>query len=179
MIFTQNGIMKIILVGYMGSGKSTVGKLLAQKLELTFLDLDAYIEQAECKSIAEVFQEKGEVFFRKREIYHLRAILENHDNYILATGGGAPCFGDNMQQMTLATPNMVYLKASINTLIERLEQEKEHRPLLKKLKDGELQEYIAKHLFERSFFYNQARIKVNVDDKSPQAIVEAIRALLV
>lgn len=171
--------MKIILMGYMGSGKTTVGKKVAQQLGLAFLDLDAYLEQAEGQRIAQLFQDKGEVYFRKREIHYLTEILTQQDDYVLSTGGGAPCFGDNMARMNQATPNTIYLKASIETLTDRLKRQREHRPLLSTASDEELQEYIAKHLFERSFFYNQAALKIAVDGKSPMEIAAEIKARLV
>lgn len=171
--------MEIILVGYMGSGKTTIGKLLAQQLNLRFLDLDAYIEEAEGTTITQLFQERGEVYFRKREIKYVTEILSQYKGYVLSTGGGAPCFGDTMQKMTTTTPNTIYLKASIDTLTDRLKSEREHRPLLSNASDAEVREYIAKHLFERSFFYNQAALKVLVDDKLPTAIVAEIKSFLV
>ena len=158
--------MKIVLLGYMGSGKTTIGKLVAKRLKINFLDLDDYIEKAEGKKIARIFSEKGELYFRKQEYFYLNEILSSDANVLLSTGGGTPCYGNNMESITKATPNSVYLKVSLGELVTRLSVEKAHRPLIANIADEELPEFIGKHLFERSFYYNQAERVISCDGKS-------------
>ncbi len=167
MNFTQNEHVKIVLVGYMGSGKTTIGKLVAKHLKINFLDLDAYIEKSEGLTIKQLFLEKGELYFRKKEFFYLNEILSSNSSVLLSTGGGTPCYGANMEAITSATKNSVYLKVSLDELVKRLSAEKEHRPLITRIADTELPEFIGKHLFERSYYYNQAQLKISCDGRSP------------
>ena len=171
--------MKIVLVGYMGSGKSTIGKMLAKKLGIRFIDLDEYIEVSEQMCIPEIFDTKGEIYFRKKEHEYLKEIMDSQDNVVLSTGGGTPCYGENMNAVLEATSNVFYLKASINGLLERLIAEKEYRPLIANIPNQELPEFIGKHLFERSFFYSQAHHSITTDGKNIEEIVTQITGLLV
>ena len=170
--------MQIVLLGYMGSGKSTVGRLLAKDLGICFLDLDSYIEEVEKKPISAIFSEKGEVYFRKKEASCLREILERTDDFVLSIGGGTPCYANNMHAISEITQNAYYLKVSIKELVHRLSKEKYERPLIQSMSDKELPEFIAKHLFERSFFYNQAQNKIKCDSKSVLEIVAEIKTAL-
>ncbi len=171
--------MKIILLGYMGSGKSTVGKKLAELLNFKFMDLDAYIEERESLSIPDIFESKGEIYFRKKEHAYLKEVLAASERVVLATGGGTPCYGNNLATMLETSKNVFYLRVSLNGLLARLKTEKEQRPLIKDVPDSELLEFMGKHLFERSFFYNQASKVISCDAKTPEAIAAEIRALLV
>jgi len=171
--------VKIVLVGYMGSGKTTVGKLVSKHLKINFLDLDDYIENAEGQKIAALFKEKGELYFRKKEFFYLNEILSSPSNIVLSTGGGTPCYGTNMGAILTATPNNFYLKVSLKELVRRLSTEKEHRPLISGIVDTQLPEFIGKHLFERSFYYNQASNMVSCDGKSPKELAKEIISLLV
>lgn len=162
----------------MGSGKTTVGKEVAKRMRLTFLDLDDYIESSEQMSIPEIFRQKGELYFRKKEHFYLKEILDKDDSIILSTGGGTPCYGNNLDTIYEYTDNVVYLKASIQELERRLSKEKEERPLIRNIADADLTEFIGKHLFERSFYYNQARHIVLCDGKSPQELAEEIEKIL-
>lgn len=166
-------MQKIILLGYMGSGKSTIGKILAQELQIPFLDLDLEIEKKEQKSVPTIFAERGEIYFRKIESHLFNQILDSNKKYVLALGGGTPCYANNHLQLTRHDAISVYLKASIETLKIRLENQKEHRPILNN-SDEDLQEFIPKHLFERSYFYNQANIVIGVDDLLPTEIVSKV-----
>lgn len=170
-------VKKIVLIGYMGSGKSKVGELLAKNLELPFYDLDFLIENELQKSIGEIFSEEGEVFFRKKEHEVFKKLIENDESYILSTGGGTPCYANN--HLFLANDDVisVYLKTSIPVLVSRLKNEISKRPLLQSLKDEETFEFIAKHLFDRSYFYNQCKFTVMTDEKSPEEIVSEIQKL--
>lgn len=168
--------MKIILMGYMGCGKSTIGSQLSKILGYQFLDLDTYIEVKENQSIPEIFSNKGEIYFRKKEHNYLKELLEMNESLVVALGGGTPCYGNNLQ-LILGTDNAksVYLKLSISSLVKRLELEKNNRPVISHLKTKEdLTEFIGKHLFERSPYYSQANEIINVDGKSVDDIVETI-----
>lgn len=169
---------KIVLVGYMGSGKSEIGKLLSKNTNIPFCDLDNLIENQLEKSINQIFLEDGEVFFRKKEHEIFVAKMNSDESFILSLGGGTPCYANNHLLLQEEDVNSIYLKASIPTLVERLKLNKSNRPLLKDLTEEELGEYIAKHLFDRSFYYNQCKYVVIVDGKSPSEIVSEIEKLL-
>jgi shikimate kinase len=169
---------KIILVGYMGSGKSTIGKLLADKIKFSSYDLDYCIENEQNLSVSEIFEQKGELYFRNIEHRTFVAILDKNEDIVFSLGGGTPCYYDNHKLLNSENVISIYLKASIETLVERLKSEKTKRPLLSKLNDLEKKEFVAKHLFERSFFYNQAKFSLSVDGKSPEIIVAEIEKLL-
>lgn len=169
----------IILIGYMGSGKTAVGQALSDKINKTFIDLDNYIAKQEEMSIPEIFEKKGEIYFRKKEYIYLKELLEkNTSEIILSVGGGTPCYGENMKMINEASDNVFYLKATIDTLCDRLSKEKNERPLISHLSDNDMQEFIRKHLFERNFYYLQARHKIDVDTLSVDEIVEKIETLL-
>ena len=172
-------IVKIVLVGYMGSGKSTIGKMLAKKLRLPFIDLDVYIETSEAMPIPEIFTRKGEVYFRKKEFEYLKELLDSKKEFVLSTGGGTPCYGENMDAIGNATPNVFYLKVSISGLIGRLVSEKEHRPMIADIPDRELPDFIGKHLFERSYFYAKANHSIICENKEVASVVAEIQGLLV
>ncbi len=169
--------MIVILIGYMASGKSTIGRQLADKVNYQFVDLDDYIEEREKMSIVDLFKAKGEIYFRKIESIYLKEIIEENDNLILSLGGGTPCYGQNMEYLKKAiNVNSIYLKASIGTLVNRLENEKSKRPLVAHLKtQEELIEFIGKHLFERNQFYSLANETFVTDKLATEAIVKAIR----
>ena len=140
--------MKIILLGYMGSGKSTIGKALANELNLSFVDLDHAIEKQMGMTISDFFEAYGELKFRRLENEVLNKVLSKNDQMILSTGGGTPCYGTNLQLMKSAPNTKVfYLKASIKTLTERLLSEKDTRPLIQSIGDDDLPEFIGKLLF--------------------------------
>ena len=171
--------MKIILLGYMGSGKTTVGIQLAKKLYLNFTDLDEFIEEKEQKSIKEIFDQKGEIYFRKIEHNYLKQFIKENESYVLSLGGGTPCYAGNLDLILHDKNNLsFYLRGSISTLFKRLSENKFKRPLINDLSDNQLTEYIAKHLFERGVFYDKATYKISIDDKEVQEIVTEIRILL-
>lgn len=151
-------INKIVLVGYMGSGKSSIGKLLADQLELPFYDLDSLIEKKARKTISNIFSEKGEAEFRKMESSGLKRWLNECKKGVLATGGGTPCHDNNMQIINRQS-TAVYLKASIDELSKRLIQNKE-RPLIKGKSEEDLRAFIRAHLKIRKPFYEKASIRV-------------------
>ena len=151
---------KIVLVGYMGTGKTSIGKKLAKELMIPFIDLDHYIEQKENKTINQLFKSKGELFFRKKEKAYLEALLNNTKSFVLATGGGTPCYYNNMKIITDNTIS-IFINTPLNKLVARLQKDKAERPLINHLNNEDLTEFIAKHLFERNQFYQQAMINYN------------------
>ncbi len=168
--------MNVILIGYMASGKSTIGRVLAEKLNYNFIDLDDYIEKKEQISVGNIFKSKGEIYFRKLETNYLKAILENENHVVLSLGGGTPCYGDNMNLiLNDANSKSIYLKTSIPTLVSRLKNEKSKRPLIAHIEtDDLLTEFIGKHLFERAQYYNLAETKIVTDGKAGTEIVEEL-----
>lgn len=160
----------------MGSGKSSLGKALANVIAVPFLDLDDFIEKEEKQSIPQLFESKGEIYFRKREAALLHQLLSSSSSLVLATGGGTPCYGNVMKDL-LDTENLVtiYLKCTVETLTERLWKERSKRPLISHLNSKEvLHDFIRKHLFERNHYYNQAHYTINCDQLSEKGLVEKI-----
>ena len=170
--------MKVVLIGYMGSGKTTAGKLLAKELNFEFVDLDDYIETRLNEKIADLFATKGELYFRKKESELLNELLNDNRDLVIALGGGTPCYGVNMDTILQKTDLVFYLKLSIASLIERLHKEKDHRPLIAHLKDEDLPEFIGKHIFERGVFYSRAHFTIIGDHKDAEAVKEEIVTLL-
>ncbi|GAA4274513.1 shikimate kinase [Aquimarina gracilis] len=172
--------MNIVLMGYMGSGKSLIGNGLAKKMKLKYLDLDDYIEIQEKKSISDIFKEKGEIYFRKKESFYLKEVLERHKNCIISLGGGTPCFAGNLDIVKNNTNTQsIYLQTSLEELTKRLFEERNKRPLIAHLEtQDELKDFIRKHLFERSFYYNQADYKVVTDKKDSDQVIEESCSLL-
>ena len=162
----------------MASGKSTIGREISKNLDMKFIDLDDYISKREKRSISEIFKVEGEIYFRKIEGSYLGEILNSKDSFILSLGGGTPCYSNNMELILNSEASSIYIKASIKTLVSRLTAEKSKRPLVAKLEDDNLIEFVAKHLFERSFFYEQASITINTEDKSTEEITTEIKFLL-
>ncbi|WP_372744672.1 shikimate kinase [Lutibacter sp.] len=169
--------MKVVLLGYMASGKSAVGRLLAKELNLQFVDLDNFIEENELMSISEIFETKGEIYFRKKESEYLEKLLNFNENSIISLGGGTPCYGNNIELIAKKSKSF-YLKASINTIFHRLIGETSKRPLVATLGEENLKEFIAKHLFERGVFYDKADFSISVDEKSIKQVVEEIKKLV-
>lgn len=147
---------RIFLTGYMGSGKSTLGLRLAQKAGLSFIDLDHYIETRFRKTINEIFTEKGEEEFRLIERNMLREVGE-FENVIIATGGGAPCFFDNIDYMN-KQGCCIYLQTAPEALFRRLRQARSNRPLLRDKTDPELLEFIKENLSRREEKYKQSSV---------------------
>lgn len=171
--------MKIVLLGYMASGKSTIGKHLATKMFLPFLDLDQYIESKEGSTVTEIFATKGEIYFRKQEHNYLKELLASEGDFVLALGGGTPCYAGNMELiLTASKTTSIFLQAGIGTLVARLEQNKAARPLVANLSQEQLYEFVGKHLFERNAFYTQANHTLVIDHKEIEEITADLRILL-
>lgn len=170
--------MKIALCGYMGSGKSTVSQLLAKKNELAFVELDNEIEKKENLSISEIFSDKGEIYFRKKESLVLQDTLALAKNAVISLGGGTPCYGNNLELLkNNKEVKLVYLKVSPQNLTQRLFKERENRPLIANLDEEKLEEYIRKHLFERQFYYLQSDFIIDANNKTLEELVKEISEL--
>lgn len=169
---------KVILIGYMAVGKTTIAKLLSEKMGVKHVDLDNLIEKKTNLTVGELFKQKGEIYFRKVEHEIFKEVIQNDDNLIISTGGGTPCYADNYLFLNGNNSISIYLNASLPIILDRLRSEKKTRPLVANLSQEELKEFVAKHLFERSYFYNQATFKVAIDNKLPYVIVEEILQLL-
>ncbi|HVW61553.1 MAG TPA: shikimate kinase [Puia sp.] len=166
--------MKIFLIGFMGSGKTHWGKLLSAKLQLPFRDLDSLIVDKEQKSIADVFSEKGEEYFRYQEMETLEELAGREESFVLSCGGGTPCFFNNIEFMK-KSGKVVWLNTSVDVLKGRLLKERMSRPLIKEISDEELKRYIIRKLSERKMYYEQADITVNEESIT---LEELIRLLL-
>lgn len=165
--------MKIYLIGFMGSGKTHWGRLLSRKLGLPFFDLDEQIANAENKTINEIFESRGEEFFRVREKEILHIITESHSAFIMSCGGGAPCYFNNIEYMNQAGTT-VWINASPDVIFERLLREKEHRPLLKSLSDEQLKTFIKKKFSDRRIFYEQANVVIEDETITLDRFIESI-----
>jgi shikimate kinase len=169
---------KIILLGYMGCGKSTIAKTLSRIIRIPFVDLDEYIEEKTNLSINAIFEKHGEIYFRKLEHEFFVELLNSPQQSIIGLGGGTPCYANNHELLKGDNVFSIYLKTSIETLFSRLSANKSKRPLIANKSDEEMKEFIAMHLFERSFYYNQAQYKVVVDDKTIDQVVLDIVSIL-
>lgn len=157
----------------MGSGKSTVGKLLAKKLNYTFIDLDQWIEKEEKNTISSIFTERGETAFRELESRYLHqlSILEK---IVISTGGGTPCFHHNLEEMNKQGLT-IYLQMPAAALYDRLKKNSDSRPLLKGLKGEELLHFIQHKLAEREVFYSQAKMLVSGISLDVKKLAESIK----
>ncbi len=164
--------MLIFLTGYMGSGKTTAGKKLASLMDYTFIDLDSMIASETGRSVEEWF-EYGEQKFREIETLVLKQTADFKDA-VISTGGGTPCFHENMAWMK-EHGITIYLKLSSGSLFHRLAESKNVRPLLQGKTDVELMEYIVESLKEREYFYSQAHYTVKGENLDVKAVFEEIK----
>ena len=164
----------------MGSGKSTVGFQLNKEINVTYCDLDHYIENQLQESVNSIFKTKGEIYFRKMERHYLEKVLRTNSSLILSIGGGTPCYYDTMQYLNaLKNSKTIYLNTSVLELSKRLFDAQSSRPLLRHLKSLEdFQNFVGKHVFERSFFYNQANVSIKTDKKTISEVSALIKAEL-
>tara|TARA_B100000902_G_scaffold399656_1_gene471620 strand:+ start:5904 stop:6401 length:498 start_codon:yes stop_codon:yes gene_type:complete len=164
--------MRIFLIGFMGSGKTTLGKELSKDLDLKFIDLDAYIENKIGMTIIDIFNNKGEEKFR---IIEKECLIElsTEKNIVIATGGGTPCFYNNMQ-MILDCGISIYLKTEIEDLLKRLEKDRKGRPLIQNKSINEIKTYIKNQLPKRDNFYKQSDYTIDAKDISVEIIKEKI-----
>lgn len=169
--------MTIFLIGYMASGKTTLGRALARRLGYTFIDLDFYIEQRYRRRIPEIFRDMGEEEFRRMEALMLREAGEFCDT-VVSCGGGTPCFGSNMEYMNSAGTT-IWLDADIECICRRLLQAKVKRPIVQGKSREELPAFIGAHLATRIPSYSRARIRIDSRRlESRNEIAETIAELL-
>jgi shikimate kinase len=169
----KNFIMIITLMGYMGSGKSIVSNELSSKLRFKNIDLDNEISSEIGLSIPEIFQKKGELFFRKKEKEILERVLDSQEDVVLSLGGGTPCYYNNIDLINERSVS-VYLVANVNVLVKNLLYEREKRPLIAGIKEEELPNFIGQHLMERNHYYSKAKMTVMVNDWDLDRIVSDI-----
>ncbi len=171
---------RIFLIGFMGSGKTTLGKALSRELGIDFIDLDHYIEARYHKTVREIFAESGEERFRQIEKSLLHEVAD-FENVVIAAGGGTPCFFDNIDYMN-AHGTCIYLKASIDELCLRLANGRESRPLLRGKNDEELRLYIDSTLSQRDPYYSRAALHFDTGTlntrKEIETTVERLRQLI-
>ena len=172
--------MRVIIIGYMGAGKTTLGKALSKELGIPFYDLDWYIESRMRRTVEQIFAENGEEGFRKIEYNMLHEVAEFED-VIISCGGGTPCFFDNMDYLN-QQGETIYLKATPEVLLGHLKMGKVVRPLLKGKSQEEMKTFIEEQLEKREPFYNKARhtIDINLLDnyhKVQVSVAEIIRML--
>jgi shikimate kinase len=167
--------MRIFLIGFMGSGKSTMGRALAASLNLTFIDLDSFLEEKYFRTIPEIFSVEGEESFRMKE----RKVLEEvsaFDNVIVATGGGAPCFFDNMDLMN-NSGFCIFLDVDVSSLISRLITAKTERPLIKGKSPEELLEFIEGMMKKRRPFYEKAKYILKGSEILPTRVIDLVHTV--
>ncbi len=157
----------------MGSGKTHWGHLLSEKLGMRFFDLDEQVAEHAGKSIPEIFATEGEEQFRMMEKDTLHIIAESHQQFIMACGGGSPCYFNNIDYMN-QVGTTVWINSPLDTLFDRLVKEKEKRPLLKELSDEQLRLFIHKKYSDRKIYYEQADVKVDEDPVQLDNLIEKI-----
>ncbi len=171
---------RIILIGYMGAGKTTLGKALSKRTGLTFFDLDWFIENRFCQTISRLFEERGESGFRELERNMLHEVAE-YENVIISAGGGTPCFFDNIEYMNQQAQT-VYLKATPETLFKHLQPGRNKRPLLAGKSDDEMMEYIKQSLEAREPFYSRASFTLDIslleNHRQVEKSINRLRTLL-
>ena len=173
----NSAIKHLFLTGYMGSGKSTIGRLLAKELTLPFYDLDTETERAEGLSVPDIFEQKGEPYFRAKETEVLKQLIQQKKAAIIALGGGSIINPDNLD-LCKANGDIIYLKASVQTLSERVKNNKESRPIIVNISTGdELNAFIFKHLEDREPFYNKADLILNVNNKTAGQVVQELKSI--
>jgi shikimate kinase len=168
--------MIVFLIGMPACGKTSIGKRLAKKLQFAFLDLDHHLADKENKSVAAIFSEQGEIFFRELEVKYLKEISNTSTNTIISVGGGTPCFHNNLQFM-LSIGIVFYLNTSAETLFLRLKGDTK-RPMFLGLTEGQIKEKINLLLQQREIFYLQAHHTINTSHKSDDTIVEEMSAII-
>ncbi|MDX9852786.1 MAG: shikimate kinase [Tenuifilaceae bacterium] len=168
--------MKVYLIGFMASGKTTVGEKLAKVLDFNFLDLDQYIEHKHSKPIKVIFEVWGETRFREIESEALREVATLNGNYVIASGGGTSCFYNSIDFMN-KNGLTVYLKMEVAELVARLIEAKNDRPLLWGKTKDELTDYILRVLDERKKYYEKAKVTINASNVDVEQLAATIRSV--
>lgn len=168
--------MRIYLIGYMGCGKSTLGRKLATILNLSFIDLDTFLEEKYFRIIPQIFAEEGEAGFREKEqtVLHEVSVF---DDVIVATGGGAPCFFDNMEVMN-NTGFCIFLDVDTNTLVNRLIHAKTERPIINGKSPEVLYHFIEDMMLKRRPYYEKARYIIKGSEIKPEQVLELLEKSL-
>ena len=168
--------MRLILIGFMGVGKSTIGKELAEILNCKHLDLDTVIENKLNSTISDLFKKYGENKFRELERFWLESISK-YNNAVISTGGGTPCYSNNMKFL-LESGTTIYLKCSPKLLVKRLRNKKNKRPIIRKLKNDKLLTFINQNLKEREKFYNKAKLIIQIENLEIKELLRQINTLI-
>jgi len=166
---------RIFLIGFMGSGKTTHGKQIARMMGYTFVDMDHWIEDGQGKTIPEIFRDPGEAGFRELEAKAIEE-LSRMERVVIATGGGAPCFGNNLEKMKKAGLT-IYLKLTPAALLSRLKDARTRRPLLEGKSEAEMLRTIQHMLKEREPFYSRADMIIDGLDRVTERTVNAIQRM--
>ena len=166
----------IVLLGMPSSGKTTLGKQLATDLGREFIDLDQLIEEAEARSIPEIFEKEGEAYFRKQEAKILSKVLNRTSKYVLSAGGGTPCFYDGIEKIREKSLS-IFIDVSPEELSKRiLEKGNDGRPLLADKKENELLQSLELKIKDRRQYYERAHISLHNDDLALKILVRSIKA---
>jgi|SRR5690554_5975349 len=165
---------RVFLIGFMGAGKTSIGKKLANSFGLPFLDVDSLLVEKHKMSINDFFQKYGEKAFREEETRVLKEIIATYSEAIIAVGGGLPCFNENMTLINKEGIS-IYLHRPAKELFARLRNKKEDRPLIRDLSDDELLAFIEGQLLKREQFYNQAHLKVGRDEQKLNLLKEMLQ----
>ncbi len=165
--------LRVFLIGFMGCGKSHWGRLLSEKLQIPFFDLDEKLAEKEDNSVVEIFEQQGEEYFRLLEKDVLHLLTENHENFVMACGGGTACFYNNIDYMK-SKGVTVWINCSVDCLHQRLMKERGQRPLIKDLSENALRSYIVKKYSDRKIFYQQAAVILQDDEVTLEQITQKI-----
>ena len=168
--------MRIILLGFMGVGKSTIGREVAEMLNWEHLDLDTVIEKKQKCTISEIFKQYGENKFREIERFWLKNISK-YNNVVISTGGGTPCYVNNME-LLLESGTTIYLKTNPQIIFERLSRNNNDRPLLNKKNKYELKNFIIEELNIREPYYSKAKHTINIGNSTSKEIADKINDLI-
>lgn len=169
--------MHVFLTGFMGAGKTTLGRSAAQQLGWPFLDLDELIESQQSLSIREIFETKGEAYFRQLERDAITFVVGLQEPHIVATGGGTPCQGDNMERLRQGGLTL-YLKPDTDLLIERLRTMRSERPKLREIPEDQIPQVIHHLLSAREPYYQRAHHMLQGESLSAEHIVQLVQAEL-
>ncbi|PKR81738.1 shikimate kinase [Brumimicrobium salinarum] len=166
----------IFFIGFMGAGKTTLAKKLANRLNREFIDTDKEIEKTWNMSIPQIFSEHGELFFRTQESLLLNQLIKKKQNSIISVGGGLPCHNNNMKLMN-DNGLTFYLKRPTKELFQRLRNVKQSRPLIQALSDSELSAFIEDKIKERSVFYEGAKVILTREQQNVKSLAELLSKL--
>ncbi|MBR3702300.1 MAG: shikimate kinase [Alistipes sp.] len=170
--------MKLFLVGYMGCGKSSLGRKIAKRAEMRFVDMDSVIEEREGASVSDIFRYEGEEYFRGKERELIEEVALAADDVVVSTGGGVPTWQDNMSRMN-EIGEVVYLRRTAERIASRLSPHgRQKRPKLRGLNDEELVRFMRENMAEREPFYSQARYCIDCDNLSDEELIEKIVSIL-